>query len=137
MWGERRPDMAQNTGSEIEELRGLALDKLRSTWNELFDQNPPGIRSSDIFRRMLAARIQERAFGGLSPDTKEWLNKLAKSLMGNRASLPPSLTLKPGSVLTRKWKGVTHQVRVLPDGFEYEGVYWSTESLRSTSTLIE
>ncbi len=80
--------MAQNIESEIKELGGLDLGGLRSKWKELFDQNPPEFRSPDIFRRMLAARIQERAFGGLSPDAKAKLKKLAKSFGRNRGPRP-------------------------------------------------
>ncbi len=120
--------MAQNIGSEITELKGLDLEGLRSRWNELFDQNPPAFRSPDIFRRMLAARIQERAFGGLSPDAKARLKKLAKAFERNRGSFPSSLTLKAGSVLTREWGGAIHKVRVLRDGFEYGGARFNSLS---------
>ncbi len=113
--------MAQNIGSEIEELGGLDLQELRSKWKELFDQNPPAFRSPDIFRHMLAAQIQERAFGGLSPDAKAKLKKLAKSFGRDRGPFPLSLTLKAGSVLAREWGGAIHKVRVLRDGFEYGG----------------
>ncbi len=113
--------MAQNIGSEIKKLKGLDLEGLRSKWKELFDQNPPAFRSPDIFRRMLAARIQECAFGGLSPDSKAKLKKLAKSFGRNRGTFPLSLTLKAGSVLAREWGGAIHKVRVLRDGFEYGG----------------
>ncbi len=109
--------MAQNIGPEIKELKGLDLQELRSKWKELFDQNPPAFRSPDIFRRMLADRIQERAFGGLNPDSKARLKKLAKALGRNRDLILPGLTLKTGSALTREWKGTIHNVRVLQDGF--------------------
>ncbi len=120
--------MAQNIGSEIEELGGLDLQELRSKWKELFDQNPPAFRSPDIFRRMLAARIQERAFGGLSPDAKAKLKKLAKSFGRDRGPFPLSLTLKAGSVLAREWGGAIHKVRVLRDGFEYGGARFNSLS---------
>jgi hypothetical protein len=120
--------MAQNIGSEIKELGSLDLEGLRSRWKELFDQNPPAFRSPDIFRRMLAARIQERAFGGLAPDLKTRLRKLAKAFERNRGPFPSSLTLKTGSVLAREWKGAIHKVRVLRNGFEYEGARFNSLS---------
>jgi hypothetical protein len=113
--------MAQNISPEITELEDLDLEGLRSKWKENFDQNPPAFRSPNIFRRMLAARIQERAFGGLSPDVKTKLKKLAKAFGRNRGPFPLSLTLKAGSVLAREWGGTLHKVRVLRDGFEYGG----------------
>ena len=120
--------MAQNIGSEITDIKCLDLEGLRSKWKELFDQNPPAFRSPDIFRRMLAARIQERAFGGLTPDAKTRLKKLAKAFERNRGPFPLSLTLKAGSVLAREWGGAIHKVRVLRDGFEYEGARFNSLS---------
>ena len=66
---------------------------------------------------MLAARIQECTFGGLPPDEKAKLKKLAKSFERDRGPFPLSLTLKAGSVLAREWGGAIHKVRVLRDGF--------------------
>ena len=120
--------MAQNIGPEITELEDLDLEGLRSKWKELFDQNSPAFRSPDIFRRMLAARIQERAFGGLTPDAKARLKKLAKAFGRNRGPFPLSLTLKAGSVLAREWGGAIHKVRVLRDRFEYGGTRFNSLS---------
>jgi hypothetical protein len=38
---------------------------------------------------------------------------------GGKIVLPRRI--KPGSVLVREWKGRTHRVMVLPDGFAYDG----------------
>jgi hypothetical protein len=77
---------------------------------------------------MLAARIQERAFGGLSLDAKTRLKKLAKAFGRNRGPYPSSLTLKAGSILTREWGGAIHKIQVLRDGFEYEGARFNSLS---------
>jgi hypothetical protein len=77
--------MEENIEAEINELHGLDLGRLRSKWKDLFGQTPPAFRSPDTFRRILAFRIQERAFGGLTPDTKARLRKLAKAF--DRADL--------------------------------------------------
>ena len=114
--------MAENIEAEINELHGHDLDGLRSKWQDLFGQSHPACRSPDTFRRLIAARIQERAFGGLTPDTKSKLRKLAKAFDRNGGNhLPLNLILKPGTVLARDWGGVIHKVQVLRDGFEYEG----------------
>ena len=38
--------------------------------------------------------------------------------------------IKPGAILVREWKGKSHRVTVLPDGFAYEG-----ETFRSLSEI--
>jgi hypothetical protein len=39
-----------------------------------------------------------------------------------------SISLKPGTRLVREWRGVTHHVLVLDDGFEHEGRRYSSLS---------
>jgi hypothetical protein len=68
----------------------------------------------------IAYRLQEQAFGGLSPDTKQKLRQFARAFKRSpNHQLTPNLDLKPGTLLEREWGGVRHRVRVLDDGFEY------------------
>jgi len=43
---------------------------------------------------------------------------------------PPqaSQSLKPGTILTREWKGITHQASIPEDGFEYSGEHYQSLS---------
>jgi len=73
--------------------------------------------------RVIADKLQEAALGGLPPAAKRRLAALARST-GNGAEtgvVTPMLRLKPGSKLVREWRGKTHTVLVLSDGFEHEG----------------
>ncbi len=69
-----------------------------------------------------AWKIQEQAYGGLGAATKRRLADLAKTmeldgdLARNRVA-----RLKPGAKLIREWRGETHTVIVLEDGFEWQG----------------
>ena len=38
-------------------------------------------------------------------------------------------SLKPGSKLVREWRGRTHKVIVLEDGFEWKGTRWRSLSV--------
>jgi hypothetical protein len=62
----------------------------------------------------VAYKLQERAYGGLSPATRRIFAALRE---------PPSATqpreLRPGTVLLREWQGRTHRVTVIDAGVIY------------------
>ena len=51
--------------AEIAHLRSLARDALRRHWRVIFGRTPPAELSKELLGRMIAYRLQERAFGGL------------------------------------------------------------------------
>src|SRR5262249_56645149 len=55
--------------AEIAHLRSLALDALRRHWRVIFGRTPPADLSKDLLGRMIAWRMQERAFGGLDRES--------------------------------------------------------------------
>ena len=114
--------MDTSIDAEITRLEGLKIGELRKHWPSRFGEDSPPCKSTDIVRRLFASRIQERTFGGLPPETRHKLRKLAAAFERNPDhALTPRHDLKPGTVLTREWQGTLHQVRVLEDGFEYGG----------------
>ena len=121
--------MAENSDAQFEQLQSLPLNKLQDSWRSLLDEEPPPCRSRDIFRRLLAWRIQQRTLGGLPPETRRRLKHLSHRLDRNPTHLPSSNpSLKPGTVLVREWKGVLHRVQVLQEGFEYAGERYTSLS---------
>jgi hypothetical protein len=50
---------------KIERVRSLSGDALRRRWQSAFGRPPPEHLPRDLSRRMIAARIQEQAFGTL------------------------------------------------------------------------
>jgi Protein of unknown function (DUF2924) len=64
---------------------------------------------------------EERAYGGPSPSMSRRLNTLAGEFEKGSLSFDPGIVLKTGARLVRQWRGHTHTVLVLGDGFEYEG----------------
>jgi hypothetical protein len=106
---------------EIDRIRSLGLEDLRCEWRRLNHGEPPRI-SRDLLVLALGYRLQEIAHGGLGKATRRKLQTMAKALRTTgRVGPPPSLSLKPGARLVREWRGRTHTVTVMEDGFEYAG----------------
>jgi hypothetical protein len=64
--------------AEIDRIRSLGLDALRSLWRATFRASPPPGFTKDLIARFLCWHIQERAFGGLDPETAKHLASLAR-----------------------------------------------------------
>jgi hypothetical protein len=108
--------------AELERLPTTPIADLRMRYRELFRTEPPQAFGPDLLRRSIAHRIQERAYGGLSGPTRRLLDQLVKAAMAKpngRLELPRRI--KPGSELVRTWKGKTHRVMVMADGFAHDG----------------
>src|SRR6478609_11069157 len=108
--------------AEIERIRSLRLDALRRQWRLVFGRLPPAGLSKDLLGRMVATRLQERAFGGLDRDSLRFLESLA------RHECPPRRQLKPGTVLVREYRGRRHIVTTLHDGFDWQGTTYRSLS---------
>ena len=93
--------------AEIAHLRSLALDALRRHWRVIFGRTPPAELSKDLLGRMIAYRLQERAFGGLDRESLRFLDGLA------RHGGSPRRRLKPGTVLVRDYHVQRHTVTVV------------------------
>src|SRR5262245_53520759 len=85
--------------AEIAHLRSLAFDALRQRWRMIFGRLPPAALSKDLLGRMIAWRLQERAFGGLDRESLSFLEGLA------RHGGSPRRRLKRGTVLVREHRG--------------------------------
>lgn len=125
-----------SVGRDIAALESKGVDALRVDWAKRFRRPAPPIQSPDILRRLFAWRLQAEAFGDLDADTKSAL-KRARSAIGKGKPVTPSASnaLQTGTVLVREWRGVTHRVLVVDDGFEHEGKRYSslTEVARAIS----
>ena len=114
--------MTEDIEDQLAALDQLNLEQLRIELRQHSRTHRPTLRSPDFLRGLLAWRLQEKAFGGLSADTKRRLKRLGQAFENNPDFSPtPNSRLKPGTILAREWRGVVHRVRVLDKGFEYEG----------------
>jgi hypothetical protein len=108
--------------AEIERIRLLRFDALRRHWKLVFGRLPPASLSKDLLGRMIAARLQERAFGGLDRTSLRLLQSLA------REEHLPRRQLKIGTVLVREYQGRRHTVTTVCNGFEWQGTRYSSLS---------
>jgi hypothetical protein len=93
----------------------LSADAARAAYRKLYRRSPPAAFSRDLLIRALAYKLQEQVRGGLSPETKLLLDRLA------RGKAQAARWIKPGSTIVRSWGGQTHQVVVTAQGFLWNG----------------
>jgi hypothetical protein len=93
--------------AEVEKLRTLGKDDLRSRWSALFGKTPPPALTKELLGRMIAWRIQEKFYGGHDKATLRLLDGLARGKVAKPATEPQ---LRPGTVLMREHGGKRHTV---------------------------
>ena len=96
-------------------LPDLSSDGVRAAYRRLYRRSPPASFSRDLLIRAVAYKLQEQVRGGLSPETKLLLDRLA------RGKAQAARWIKPGSTIVRSWGGQTHQVVVTAQGFLWNG----------------
>jgi len=101
-----------------------------------------GRRSLALGRDILAldnayAR-QERSYGGLSRPVAKELNRLLARVLEDEAADAPKAATSPlprtGTILVREWRGTTHRVTVVDDGYLWNGK--THQSLSSIARAI-
>jgi len=136
---------------EIEQLRRLTVNGLREKYQEVFGENSRSGNKDYLYRR-IAWRLQANAEGSLSErarrraleiaddadlrvrapkrfvDTEGHQRTVVTAINGARDSRLP----QAGTLLTREFKGNMHVVKVLSDGFEFEGRLYKSLSKIAT-----
>jgi hypothetical protein len=123
-----RPKLPDNLEQALSSLPKLNIGALRKRWQAWLGRDPPKCQSGRLLRLMLAWRLQEERFGGLSIAARRQLRQLRDGASAAMTIVAPSIALKRGMVLAREWKGVTHRVHVLENGFAHEGKVYGTLS---------
>lgn len=120
---------ADHLNQEIATLSSLGVADLRKAWTERFRRPAPPIQSADVLLRLFAWKLQVAALGDLDADTWSKLARLKTALMRGKSTGPsPALGLRPGSILSREWRGQVHRVLVLDQGFEHLDVLYRSLS---------
>src|SRR5664279_2577076 len=88
--------MADPVLTQLAALKTAPVVALKQKWRELFEGEPPPYNRRFLESR-LAYRIQELAYGGLSPETVERLDALADELEGKGSKRRCSLNNRPVS----------------------------------------
>jgi hypothetical protein len=115
----------------LSRLPTLDIGELRRQWRGLHKTQAPSNLSRELLVRAVAHRMQELALGGLRPEPRRQLLRIAKDFKENRAAtIRTRPELKPGTRLMREWQGRTYDVLVLDDGF-----CWQNTRYRSLSAI--
>ncbi len=127
--------MPQEVENRLTFLPRMSKAQLLALWKQLFRLPPPRHVRRGLLIRIAAYRIQEEAYGGLSPAIRKRLSELARKFETNpNAELSGAPRIKPGTRLIRDWRGQSHRVTVLENGYEYAGKRYS--SLSQIARLI-
>lgn len=132
---------------QLAELSALDLQDLRACWRKLLRTQPPQL-SRPLLLRLLAYRLQARAYGDLDRETVRYLNRTARESAKRKAEhgrqnvkapppilpVPTKSKLKSGTLLAREFNGTMHRVTVTQEGFAWQGSTYS--SLSEIARLI-
>jgi len=111
-------DVAQ----QLEELPHATQKRLRALWVEHYGKAPTFRASRTLLVLMLAYRLQEKAYGGLSKATRAKLLKIAQAVDKPGGKVPQARQApRAGTRLLREWRGETHSVLIGEGGVEYRG----------------
>ena len=127
--------------SEIIALKNAPVEELHRRYKELYGEDAAGTHRLYLWRK-IAYRLQEREHGSLSTKAKGRLKALIEEFdpINNKALRPDKpiasqyVSVKdkrlpiPGTVITKKYKGTSYQIKVLEKGFEYNGKIYKTQS---------
>jgi hypothetical protein len=151
-FGPRRLVMNQEVHREIEVLRKQKTKTLKARYRELFGEESRSSNHAHLFRR-IAWRLQALAEGDLSqrardraadlasdvelrlrPPRKFWrqLADAGTEAQSRRQRRDPRLP-EAGTILERQYRGKTVSVKVLKDGFEYDGKQYESLSAIASS----
>lgn len=151
---EKFVETAMQTQREIEALSRMTVRQLRQKHLEVFGEESRSSHRQFLFRR-IAWRIQALAEGGLSERARRRALEIAndadlrvlapRTRFGQDATLDRKLSVSrkvpgdldarlppPGSCLERDYKGRRVIVKILADGFEFDG-----QKYRSLSAIAQ
>jgi hypothetical protein len=111
----------------LSRLPTLNTGELRQQWRSLYKTQVPPNLSRELLVRAVAHRMQELALGGLRPEPRRHLLRIAQQFKENGAVRVCS-ELKPGTRLMREWQGRTYDVLVLDDGFSWQNAHYRSLS---------
>ena len=114
----------------LAEIKGASLTELRVLWTRTLGELLPACGNRQFLRLMLAWRIQAAPDIRTSNKALRRLRQLSERPDGHSESKgrPPS-SMSRGTELIRDWKGTTHRVLIVADGYIYEGDRFSSLSV--------
>src|SRR6267154_5312344 len=124
------PDQA-TLAAEIAQLRESDASTLRARWRVVFRKDAPTHLLRHLLMRVLAYRLQADRLGDLDAESQRLLDtSTSPEQVSARVTEARRrrISLRPGTVLTREWKGRMQRVAVLADGFAWNGTTYPSLS---------
>jgi hypothetical protein len=121
--------MDKDLANRIAALPALNKAQLLVIWRENFTKSPPPKLRKELMVPILAYRMQEKEYGGLSHSARKRLRDIARSIASEkrpREEAQPSS--EKGTRLLRSWHGEVHEVFVTDSGYKYRGNMFSSLS---------
>jgi hypothetical protein len=109
--------------SEIAHLNDLPRASLIECWVELHGSAPLKTMTKDLLVRGIAYGMQDQQIGGLTAAEKKELVALAQGRRNPNPGAP-----KTGTRFYRSWRGVTHEVLVVDQGYSRNGKTYASLS---------
>lgn len=124
----RRSSDREAIEAEIDRVRSLDLDELRTLWRTTLRSSPPPALAltKDLVARFICWHIQGQTLGGLDRDTAKLLDSLAR---GDKPGADGPRRLKPGTVLVREYQGERHTVTIVPGGYLWREATYASLSM--------
>jgi hypothetical protein len=121
--------MERDITRDIAELPALNKAQLLPIWRRNFDDDPPPKLRKELMVPILAYRMQEKEFGGLSHRARARLREIAQSPGSGKRAGPDAVSrIRPGTRLIRRWGGEVHEVSATDVGFDYRGQQYASLS---------
>ena len=135
--------MAETNLSQIMELKEKSLGELKTKYEKLFPGQKAPSNNKVFLWRKITYRLQELEYGGISAETQSKIQQLIQQYdpINNKALRPDNIPENqpkksgisrdkrlpiPGTVITKGYKGISLQVKVLKSGFEYNSKVYKT-----------
>jgi hypothetical protein len=135
--------MQENLLTKIMSHKDASLEELKKKYSELFDNKPAPSNNKTYLWKKIAYKLQELEYGGLSVETQGKIQKLIQKYdpVNNKTMRPEDTTQDqskkpnlrrdkrlpiPGTVITKEYKGIKLQVKILESGFEYSSKVYKT-----------
>ena len=123
-------------GVTLGALPDMTRAQLFDTWARVVGKPMVRGTSRELLVATIAWHLQARQHGGLAPAVQRKLERLAAAIDRGEPVRPLTALdrLRPNMSLERGWRGETHSVTVLADGFAYRGQRY--RSLSQIARLI-
>ena len=124
---------------QLAALATMSPAQLRAEWRRVYQALPSPRLTTDLLRRGIAYRLQERVHGGLPTMMARELDRMGKRRLAEKAAGPSDAgaggrpardepRLRPGTRLVRAWQGRTYSVLVTEHGFVMDDREYSSLS---------